>query len=210
MTGGGRPTVICHGPDGPTTGPPAAGPAAAGPGQGVRARAGDGVEDGGDTEDAGSGAESAGGGESRAGAAAYKDTAAPAADLPGAERLPPPGHADVQIVAASPGVARRVAEALRLRFAASEQRSYAAGDESGGTMLHLTVDTVHLPQTAGPFQLRLVGGRSATVDAVVEPVAEAVVEPALPAVRKRASAESRRRPPHPPTPDAPSGDRPTP
>ncbi|WP_086563840.1 hypothetical protein [Streptomyces africanus] len=57
---------------------------------------------------------------------------------------PPPdgqdGHAEVRIVAASPEVARRVAEILRLCFAASEQRSYPAGPD-GGTRLDLTVDT---------------------------------------------------------------------
>ncbi|MFE2229255.1 hypothetical protein [Streptomyces kronopolitis] len=60
--------------------------------------------------------------------------------------LPPPGHAEVRIVAATPEAARLIAEALRRRFAATEQRSYPAGGE-GGTRLHLTVDTTH---TAAP------------------------------------------------------------
>ncbi|MCX5281185.1 hypothetical protein ACFWA4_17975 [Streptomyces sp. NPDC060011] len=50
------------------------------------------------------------------------------------------GHAEVRITAASPEVARRVAEVLRHCFAATEQRSYPASAE-GGTRLLLTVDT---------------------------------------------------------------------
>ncbi|MFM9448802.1 hypothetical protein [Streptomyces acidiscabies] len=53
---------------------------------------------------------------------------------------PPDGHAEVRIVAASPEVARRVAEVLRQCFAANEQRSYPA-DGQEGTRLQLTVDT---------------------------------------------------------------------
>ena len=53
---------------------------------------------------------------------------------------PSEGHAEVHIVAASPEVARRVAEVLRRCFAATEQRSYPAGSD-GGTRLDLTVDT---------------------------------------------------------------------
>ncbi|MGW1888700.1 hypothetical protein ACWCP6_00350 [Streptomyces sp. NPDC002004] len=60
--------------------------------------------------------------------------------------LPPDGHAEVRIVAASPETARRTAEVLRRCFAATEQRSLPAGDE-GGTLLCLTVDTTH---SAGP------------------------------------------------------------
>ena len=52
---------------------------------------------------------------------------------------PSEGHAEVHIVAASPEVARRVAEVLRRCFAATEQRSYPAGSD-GGTRLDLTVD----------------------------------------------------------------------
>ncbi|MEV6563482.1 hypothetical protein [Streptomyces kronopolitis] len=70
--------------------------------------------------------------------------------------LPAAGHAEVRIVAATPEVARLIAEALRSRFAATEQRSYPAGGE-GGTRLHLTVDTTH---TAGPPRPWLVTSES--------------------------------------------------
>ncbi|WP_028799168.1 hypothetical protein [Streptomyces sp. 142MFCol3.1] len=60
---------------------------------------------------------------------------------------PPDGHAEVRIVAASPEVARRVAEVLRQCFAATEQRSYPA-DSQGGTRLQLTVDTTRSPEPA--------------------------------------------------------------
>jgi hypothetical protein len=53
---------------------------------------------------------------------------------------PPDGRAEVRIVAASPDVARQVAEVLRHYFATTEQRSYPAGAD-GGTRLDLTVDT---------------------------------------------------------------------
>ncbi|MGX1848870.1 hypothetical protein [Streptomyces sp. NPDC055299] len=70
--------------------------------------------------------------------------------------LPPPGQAEVRIVAATPEVARLIAEALRGRFAATEQRSYPAGGE-GATRLHLTVDTTH---TAEPPRSWLVTSKS--------------------------------------------------
>ncbi|MFC9506241.1 hypothetical protein [Streptomyces sp. NPDC057002] len=57
------------------------------------------------------------------------------------------GHAEVRIVAASPDVARQVAEVLRHCFAASEQRSYPAGVD-GGTRLDLTVDTSRAAEPA--------------------------------------------------------------
>ncbi|MFD8309045.1 hypothetical protein ACFV29_43030 [Streptomyces sp. NPDC059690] len=57
------------------------------------------------------------------------------------------GHADVRIVAASPEVARRVAEVLRRCFATTEQRSYPA-DAEGGTRLELTVDTTSAAEPA--------------------------------------------------------------
>ncbi|MGW3668268.1 hypothetical protein [Streptomyces sp. NPDC005141] len=57
------------------------------------------------------------------------------------------GHAEVGIVAASPDVARRVAEVLRRCFAATEQRSYPATAD-GGTRLQLTVDTDHPAEPA--------------------------------------------------------------
>ncbi|MGP3983996.1 hypothetical protein [Streptomyces sp. KR80] len=54
------------------------------------------------------------------------------------------------MVAASPEAARKVAEALRRRFASTEQRSYPAGHD-GSTRLHLTVDTTHRPQALQSF-----------------------------------------------------------
>ncbi|WP_330263875.1 hypothetical protein [Streptomyces griseorubiginosus] len=63
------------------------------------------------------------------------------------QETPPDGHADVRIVAASPEVARRVAEVLRHCFAATEQRSYPA-DTKGGTRLELTVDTTSAAEPA--------------------------------------------------------------
>ncbi|MEU3601595.1 hypothetical protein ABZ714_23175 [Streptomyces sp. NPDC006798] len=65
-------------------------------------------------------------------------------DEPGT--LPPPGHAEVRIVAASPDTARLVADVLRRCFAGGEQRSYPAPE--GGTRLHLTVDTAHPSEPA--------------------------------------------------------------
>ncbi|MFC8342694.1 hypothetical protein [Streptomyces sp. NPDC057280] len=66
------------------------------------------------------------------------------------------GQAEVRIVAASPEAARRVAEALRSCFAATEQRSYPAGAD-GGTRLDLTVDTT---RAAGPERSWLESSRS--------------------------------------------------
>lgn len=60
---------------------------------------------------------------------------------------PSDGHAEVRIVAASPEVARRVAEVLRHCFAATEQRSYPASAD-GGTLLQLTVDTTRAAEPA--------------------------------------------------------------
>ncbi|NGO69656.1 hypothetical protein [Streptomyces boncukensis] len=60
---------------------------------------------------------------------------------------PRDGHAEVRIIAETPEVARRVAEALRHCFAAAEQRSYPAGDQ-GGTRLELTVDTARASELA--------------------------------------------------------------
>ncbi|MGW2567447.1 hypothetical protein [Streptomyces sp. NPDC001537] len=62
-------------------------------------------------------------------------------------QTPSEGHADVRIVAASPEVARRVAEVLRRCFAATEQRSYPAGS-GGGTRLELVVDTTRAAEPA--------------------------------------------------------------
>jgi hypothetical protein len=66
--------------------------------------------------------------------------------MPSDRSLPARGLAEVRIIAASPDAARRVAETLRRRFAATEQRSYPAGDEGAGTRLHLTVDVARSPQ----------------------------------------------------------------
>ncbi|MFI9239932.1 hypothetical protein [Streptomyces cinnamoneus] len=77
-----------------------------------------------------------------------------------AEPVPPAGHADIRVVAASPETARRVAEVLRRCFDSTEQRSYPAGRE-GGTRLHLTVDTTHPPEPARSW---LVTSRPAAAD----------------------------------------------
>ncbi|MDG9715449.1 hypothetical protein [Streptomyces sp. DH24] len=63
------------------------------------------------------------------------------------QQTPSAGYAEVHVVAASPEVARRVAEVLRHCFAAGEQRSYPAGDE-GGTRLEITVDTTRAAEPA--------------------------------------------------------------
>ncbi|MFV2121621.1 hypothetical protein ACE14D_25565 [Streptomyces sp. Act-28] len=61
------------------------------------------------------------------------------------------------VVAATPEVARRVAEVVRRCFAATEQRSYPAGPE-GGTLLRISVDTT---QPAGPARSWLESSESA-------------------------------------------------
>ncbi|MEV5005720.1 hypothetical protein AB0K74_48220 [Streptomyces sp. NPDC056159] len=63
------------------------------------------------------------------------------------EPLPSPDHAEVRIIAATPEVARRVAQVLRWCFSSTEQRSYPAG-RGGATRLHLTIDTAHTAQSA--------------------------------------------------------------
>ena len=73
------------------------------------------------------------------------------------EPLPAAGHAEVRIVAATPEVARRVAEVLRRSFASSEQRSYPAGHE-GATRLHLAIDTT---TATGPARSWLASSESA-------------------------------------------------
>lgn len=65
---------------------------------------------------------------------------------PEAEALPPPGYAEVRVVAATPDAARMVADVLRHFFAGEEQRSYPA--PGGGTRLHLTVDTARTAEPA--------------------------------------------------------------
>lgn len=78
------------------------------------------------------------------------------------EPLPSAGRAEVRIVAATPEVARRVADVLRHCFDSTEQRSYPAGGE-GGTRLHLTVDTSH---TAEPARSWLASSRPSFDDRV--------------------------------------------
>jgi hypothetical protein len=63
------------------------------------------------------------------------------------EPFPSEGHAEVRIVAATPEVARRVAEVLRRCFASTEQRSYPEGP-AGGTRLHITLDTAQAAEPA--------------------------------------------------------------
>jgi hypothetical protein len=63
--------------------------------------------------------------------------------------LPAPGLAEVRITAASPDVARQVAQVLRAWFASTEQRSYPVGTTGTGTRLDLTVDTTHTPELPG-------------------------------------------------------------
>ncbi|MEV7671036.1 hypothetical protein [Streptomyces sp. NPDC088752] len=70
------------------------------------------------------------------------------------EALPPPGHAEVRIIAATPDAARAVAEVLRRCFAGGEQRSYPV--PGGGSRLHLTVDTA---RAAGPARSWLATSR---------------------------------------------------
>jgi hypothetical protein len=74
--------------------------------------------------------------------------------------LPPPGHAQVRIISATPEAARHVAEVLRRCFDATEQRSYPAGAD-GGTRLHLTLDATHM---AEPARSWLVTSRSSSGD----------------------------------------------
>lgn len=52
--------------------------------------------------------------------------------------------AEVRIIAASPDVAQRVAQLLRRNLRCDEPRSYPAGPDGQGTLLHLTVDTGHV------------------------------------------------------------------
>ncbi|GAB2584012.1 hypothetical protein GCM10027168_16060 [Streptomyces capparidis] len=68
--------------------------------------------------------------------------------------LPAPGVAEVRITAASPDVARAVAQLLRAWFASTEQRSYPVGEEGTGTLLHLSVDTSRTPGLPGSFEPR--------------------------------------------------------
>jgi hypothetical protein len=60
--------------------------------------------------------------------------------------LPAPGLAEVRVTAATPDVARLVAQVLRTWFAATEERSRPAGDIGTGTRLELVVDTTRTPR----------------------------------------------------------------
>ncbi|GGQ76781.1 hypothetical protein [Streptomyces asoensis] len=64
---------------------------------------------------------------------------------------------EVRLVSADPEAARRVADALRLLFAADEQRSYPSASGTG-TRLHLTVDA---SRAAGPLASWLKSSRPA-------------------------------------------------
>ncbi|MFD5078856.1 hypothetical protein [Streptomyces sp. NPDC058371] len=64
------------------------------------------------------------------------------ASSPGAERPPAAtGLAEVRIIAAHPDTAQLVAQVLRRYFSGDEPRSYPAGEDGSGTLLHFTVDT---------------------------------------------------------------------
>ncbi|MDQ0714934.1 hypothetical protein QFZ55_004386 [Streptomyces luteogriseus] len=58
--------------------------------------------------------------------------------------LPMGDLAEVRIIAASPDIAQRVAQLLRRSLRCDEPRSYPAGPDGQGTLLHLTVDTGHV------------------------------------------------------------------
>ncbi|MER5371705.1 hypothetical protein [Streptomyces sp. NPDC002553] len=58
--------------------------------------------------------------------------------------LPMGDLAEVRIIAASPDIAQRVAQLLRRNLRCDEPRSYPAGPDGQGTLLHLTVDTGHV------------------------------------------------------------------
>lgn len=64
------------------------------------------------------------------------------------------GLAEVRIIAAGPDTAQRVAQLLRRNFRCDEPRSYPAGADGQGTLLHLTVDTGHVveePSAESPW-----------------------------------------------------------
>ncbi|MFK8844185.1 hypothetical protein [Streptomyces sp. Ac-502] len=116
-----------------------------------------------------------------------RTTPRPGAAAAAGEPLPGPGLAEVRIVAASPEAARLVAQTLRDRYGAAEQRSYPADASDGGTRLHLTLDTTRTPGAGEPPRPWPVAGR--------------------PHHDELANAVPRRSVPT--TPDGPSGDRPT-
>ena len=61
------------------------------------------------------------------------------------------GLAEVRVIAADPATAQRVARVLRQVFPCDEPRSYPAGHDGRGTLLHLTVDT-RLAVTGAPHE----------------------------------------------------------
>lgn len=65
--------------------------------------------------------------------------------------LPSPGVAEVHVIAATPEVARRVAQAIRHCFISTEQCSYPVGRDEG-TVLRITVDTTRAPASSGRFR----------------------------------------------------------
>ncbi|MEV6168209.1 hypothetical protein AB0L99_08285 [Streptomyces sp. NPDC051954] len=67
------------------------------------------------------------------------DSSAPVS--PPDESTPAGGLAEVRIIAADPDTAQQVARLLRQGFRCDEPRSYPAGRDGHGTLLHLTVDT---------------------------------------------------------------------
>ncbi|MGC4975275.1 hypothetical protein ACLQ2D_20470 [Streptomyces sp. DT199] len=62
--------------------------------------------------------------------------------------LPMGDLAEVRIIAASPDIAQRVAQLLRRNLRCDEPRSYPAGPDGQGTLLHLTVDTGQVGEEA--------------------------------------------------------------
>ncbi|MFI7501317.1 hypothetical protein ACIBVL_22990 [Streptomyces sp. NPDC049687] len=69
---------------------------------------------------------------------------------------PDDGRVEVRIVSLDAAAARHVADALRLLFAADEQRSYPALPSGRGTRLHLTLDP---EQGVGPLRSWLEASR---------------------------------------------------
>ncbi|MEY9992938.1 hypothetical protein ABIE67_004970 [Streptomyces sp. V4I8] len=80
-----------------------------------------------------------------------------------ADEDPPAGEfAEVRIIAANPDTAQRVAQLLRQGFRCDEPRSYPAGADGHGTLLHLTVDTAHpsVAPSSAPASSWLTSSRS--------------------------------------------------
>ncbi|MFI6933753.1 hypothetical protein [Streptomyces sp. NPDC050287] len=70
------------------------------------------------------------------------------------------GLAEVRVIAADPDVAQRVALLLREGFHCDEPRSYPAGPDGHGTLLHLTVDTTRGPDEPPAASPWLISSRS--------------------------------------------------